>query len=126
MQYLVGGSDFPRIVSEIRRVLVLSGRQILIEQASLSGRSSGSVARASMESDYIPELSKDFRVKTVRRIRSRQNSKLSTIFIRMANCLPGLFVCSLNWLARREMFLAQRADESYLLNVPYYDILIEA
>lgn len=125
-QYIMGSSSTQEILAEIRRVLVPHCRLIMIEQASLSNQTSGTVTRVSTESDYIAELSKYFCVKTVQKIRICHLSSLSYRVFHIAKYFPWLFPFCLNSLAKIEIRRPKKADDTYFRNIPYYDIMIEA
>ena len=115
-----------RILSEIWRVLALGARLIMIEQASLSNQTSGTVTRVSTEAHYITALSKKFSVKTFQRVRSSKFSGLSIKCLRLANYLPWFFPIVLNYLAKTEIRRAQNASETYFSSITYYDFIAEA
>lgn len=125
-QYIIGSANSQDILGDIRRVLIPFGRLIMIEQASLSNQTSGTVTRVSTESDYIAELSKYFYVKTVQRIRICHLSSLSYRVFHIGKYFPWLFPFCLNSLAKIEIRRAKKADDIYFRNIPYYDIIIEA
>lgn len=100
LQYIINGPDMDRILSEIWRVLALGARLIMIEQASLSNQTSGTVTRLSTEAHYITALSKKFSVKTFQRVRSSKFSGLTIKCLRLANYLPWFFFAVQDYLAK--------------------------
>jgi SAM-dependent methyltransferase len=125
-QYVVYSENNQRTLAEIQRCLVPEGRFVLIEQASLSNQSSGSVARPSTETDYVTELAKYFHVNSVNRIRMCQLSRLSGKSFEVFSRIPTLFGFALGYLADWEIHRAHKARIDSYSKLQYYDILIEA
>ena len=125
-QYVVYSENNQRALAEIQRCLVPGGRFVLIEQASLSNQSSGTVARPSTETDYVTELAKYFHVKSVNRIRMCELSTLSGKSFEVFSRIPTLFGFALGYLADWEIHRAHKARIDSYSKLQYYDILIEA
>jgi SAM-dependent methyltransferase len=110
-------------LAELARVLAPGGQLLMIEQASASGRHSGSVAEAASEQDYLDALSNDFSLVEVTRLRLGALSRLSSVYTRRGSGLP--FRHAINgWLARRETAAASLADDATLNRLAYYDVAI--
>jgi len=125
-QYLIYQPGVQEILTEIRRILVPGGHLIMIEQASLSNQASGTVARASTESDYLAEVSKLFRIEAVRRVRSCRLSTVTSIFHRVSRNFPWLLGLLMNRFAERELRKALNASDTYFVRIEYYDMMIVA
>ena len=127
LQYLMHqpGDKEINVFSELARVLSTSGQLLIIEQASASGHSSGTVEFASTESDYINALSEFFIIERIERIRCCTMSRLSSIFLRYGKSFP-LKNLVIKFLARLETWKANNANIHYLKNIYYHDIFIKA
>jgi len=125
-QYIMGTSSQKKIVDELHRILVANGSLILLEQSSLSNKTSGTVTQVSTELDYIKALGKKFEIKDIRRIRRSEFLTSTKYFLHFAQYLPGVFHILLDFIAKNEIHWCQKANESYFSEVDYYDILIEA
>lgn len=123
-QYIIHQAYYHTVVKELSRTLKPCGKLLLLEQASLCGKMSGTVERPSSEQDYVDALSPWFDVKEIRRIRSCLLPQLSYISFRIAKRLPTIFPFFLNQLAKREVKAYQRQDKQYYKSVDYYDILL--
>jgi SAM-dependent methyltransferase len=125
-QYLVHGATAEPLLRDIRRVLRSGGRLIMIEQASRSGRSSGSVERGATERDYISLVSPCFQVRSVSRVRSCNFSPPTRALLRMGK--RGLLASPLirNAVATFEACWVSCRSERYFERVDYFDVLIEA
>ena len=113
------------VFAELARVLSPRGRLLIIEQASASGSSSGTVASGSSEGDYIDALSEFFIVEQIERIRCGRLTKLSSRYFRYGKFLP-FRNASIKFLAKLETQRALKANFNYLKGMDYYDICIKA
>jgi SAM-dependent methyltransferase len=125
-QYLIHGPQGPATVAEVRRLLKPSGRLVMVEQASLSGATSGTVAKAATVDDYVRDLSAHFDVDLVRRARSGVLSRLTGRVMRFAHRGGPLRDTLVGLAARLERMRTLARSERYFRRVPYFDILIVA
>ena len=127
MQYLSGtsGDELYCNLAELARTLEPGGELLIIEQASMSGRASGSVSEGVSESRYVAALSEFFQVIEVRRIRCGGMTWLSSVYARHGGFLPFRRAIVAR-LAERELRFAARADEALLQRLDYYDVCIRA
>ena len=127
LQYLMEqrGKGEGDVFSELARVIAPGGQLLIIEQASASGKSSGSVNTSTTEADYIGALSEFFIVERVERIRCCKMTRLSLIYLRYGKMLP-LKSMTIKILAKQETQLALNADDNTLKEMDYYDICIKA
>ncbi len=127
LQYLMQqrGEEGGNVFSELARVLSPGGQMLIIEQASASGMSSGTVKACSTEADYIEALSESFVVERVEKIRCARMTKLSSIYLRYGKSLP-LKNLAIKFLAKQETRQALNADVNFLKGMDYYDICIKA
>jgi len=127
LQYLMEqrGKEGGDIFSELARVIAPGGQLLIIEQASASGRSSGTVNVCATEADYIEALSEAFIVERVERIRCCKMTRLSLIYLRYGKMLPFKRL-AIQFLAKQEAQQALNADEKVLQAMDYYDICIKA
>lgn len=126
LQYVIKGENSQKTLAEIKRVLTPGGRLIMLEQASRSNQTSGLGMRPLTEEDYIDELSQNYDVKSVEKVRSGHLSKLSYLAFRLAKLAPWLFAFLLNNFSRQEFQRIRQASLEELSKIQYYDILIEA
>ena len=110
---------------ELARVLSPFGQLLVIEQASASGRSSGTVTACSTEKDYIEALSPFFAISRIERIRCCKMTRLSSRYLHYGKLLP-LKNLAISYLANVEAQQALDADLDVLKSMDYYDILINA
>jgi ubiquinone/menaquinone biosynthesis C-methylase UbiE len=127
LQYLMHdhANSASNTLLEFSRVLAPHGKLLLIEQASASGRSSGTVAKGSTEDDYINALAKYFVIQRIERIRCSKMTLLSTLFCRYGKFIPRRRKI-INFLAYIEKQEACRSNIKKLTEMDYYDIYIEA
>ena len=127
LQYLMDAQHekIERVSAELARVLAVGGRLSMIEQASVSGRSSGTVETHATEANYIESLSKSFTVEKCERIRCCNLSRASKLCLRYGKLLP-LRVLPIKLLAKFEMRRSRNAGLGLLSRMDYYDIHIEA
>jgi SAM-dependent methyltransferase len=114
-----------RTIAELARVLVTGGELLIIEQASASGRHSGSVSESTSEQDYVNALRDHFEVSDLRRIRCGGFSRLSALYLRAGRRLPLRHTVE-GLLAARETTIARNADPAFLQSLVYYDVAIRA
>lgn len=119
------GAALRAALEEIARVLEPGGELLMIEQASASGRHSGSVAESASERDYLDALAPRFDVAALRRIRRGTLSRASALYLRWAARLPTRTMLE-TALARHESAAAARADEAALGRLEYHDVAIRA
>jgi SAM-dependent methyltransferase len=125
-QYLIHGSTAKSVVREVRRVMQRGGRFSLIEQATRSGRSSGTVERGASEQDYISLLSTCFQVESVSPIRSCRFSRPIRRFLGMRKTGPLASPIFLQAAAKWEASWLSLRGNRYFDGLDYFDILIEA
>lgn len=125
LQYLKTADGVPlrQAIAELSRVLTPGGQLLMIEQASASGRNSGSVAESASEQDYLDALAGGFEVVDLQRLRLGRLSRLSTLYTSRGRALPASVALE-GWLARREGAAARRADATLLKQLTYYDVAI--
>ncbi len=119
------GAPLRAAVAELARVLLPGGELLIIEQASASGRFSGSVTDSSTEQDYEDALGACFQVADLRRIRCGSLSRLSAWYLRGGSMLPVRRRIE-GYLARHEATIASRSDAAALRAQVYYDVAIRA
>lgn len=124
MQYLIKGAEIEGLLHEIKRVLAPNSRFILIEQASMTGQTSGNLMRPATENDYKSVLSGSFDVELTSRIRSHEFLTFTKFAMRMSAHATWMFRLLLDRLAVAETRRANSSDESYFRALKYYDILI--
>lgn len=120
-----GGAALREACGELARVVALGGELLMIEQASASGRHSGSVSNSTSEQDYVDALSPWFDVVGRRRVRAGALSRASSAYARRGAGLP-LRNWILAMLARHEGRRIQSADADELRQLDYYDVAIRA
>jgi SAM-dependent methyltransferase len=125
-QYLSNTPRGETTLREIHRVLAPGGRLVMIEQASLSNRSSGSVAVPSTEGDYIRQLTPLFSVTSISTVRLGGFSKLTRKMIGLTARLRFVTSLMLALMARLEAVRGRRASLDLLRALAYYDIRILA
>lgn len=125
-QYLVGEPECAPLLGEIARVLEPGGLLLLLEQASLSQRKSGTVARSSTEADYRAVLEQRFTVEGSQRVRSSKNPELSSLSFRIMKRLPFAFAWYLQRVAEAAVARYKGMDEAYFRSLDYYDFLVRA
>jgi len=126
LQYLVklrfdSGGD---VFSELARIVSPGGQLLIIEQATASGRSSGTVEAGSTEKEYVQALSDFFHIERLERIRCSKTTKLSQICLRYGKHF--LNRAAIDALARLETQHALTANVNFLRGIDYYDICISA
>jgi SAM-dependent methyltransferase len=126
LQYLIKGPDIDKAMSELQRILVLGGSLILIEQVSLSNKTSGTVEQVSKEIDYINVMSDYFTIKCIKRIRRGNLSRITNCVLRRGEYFPTCYKLIVNLLAIFETLRANIAGDDSLSNIDYYDVFIEA
>lgn len=119
------GGALRAAVAELARVLAPGGELLMIEQASASGRHSGSVSASTSEADYLSALAPHFDVASLVRIRRGTLSRASGLYLRWGAALPGRRQLE-GWLARHESDAAARAGEDELRRLVYHDVAIRA
>jgi SAM-dependent methyltransferase len=119
------GGPLRAAVAELARVLAPGGELLMIEQASASGRHSGSVVESASEADYLAALGPHFDAAALARIRRGSLSRASGLYLRWGAALPGRRVLE-GWLARHESGAAARAGEDALRRLAYHDVAIRA
>ena len=119
------GSQLRAAVADLARVLEPGGELLMIEQASASGRHSGSVSASTSEQDYLDALEPHFEVAAQRRVRLGALSRYAGFYIRHGKWLPGSdLLCAL--VARHETARATRAFGAQLTVQVYFDVAIRA
>lgn len=126
LQYLINGPDTDKIMSELHRILVPGGRLILIEQVSLSNKTSGTVERVSKEIDYINAMSDYFTIKRIEKIRIGKLSGITNRVVHWADYFPWCYKLVVGLLAKFETWLAHSATDNSLAHTDYYEVFIEA
>jgi SAM-dependent methyltransferase len=122
-QYIVGGEAQSMFVDELARLVRSSGKLLMIEQASATGDSSGTVAKSTRIEEYRAALSSRFDIKRIVPIRSSSLSATSlAIMLFVENHLWLKHIVSPLLAALESHKLRTRSLQS----VPYFDILIEA
>jgi ubiquinone/menaquinone biosynthesis C-methylase UbiE len=131
--YILKTPSCATVLSEIRRVLKPDGRFILIEQASLSNQKSGSASHVLLESDYVSALTlNQFHVRQLYRVRRSTFSTLTQWCLNRAGLLRGgeipqsILPFLSGSLARFESWQLSRRANSYFIEAPYYEFLLEA
>ena len=119
------GATLRAALSDIARVLAPGGELLMIEQASASGRHSGSVSHSISEQDYLDALAPHFDVAGLQRLRLGGLSRFSGAYIRHGRWLPGRPAVEIT-LARHETRRAREADEAVLRAQTYHDVAIRA
>jgi SAM-dependent methyltransferase len=112
-------------VAELARVLQAGGELLMIEQASASGRHSGSVSHSTSEQDYLDALAPHFEVLELQRIRLATLTRPSAAYLRWGAAWPARGAAE-GWLARREHARARSADAAALQAQVYHDVAIRA
>ena len=125
-QYIVRTPAGPPLLAELQRVLTPGGSLILIEQASQTNQSSGTVSRSASERDYVSELSDCFDVESVEKLRMCIFSDLSRFALRAFRHCALLSRPVMPLLARWEISRARRAKSTSYMDIPYYDVCVEA
>jgi ubiquinone/menaquinone biosynthesis C-methylase UbiE len=126
LQYVIKGENSQKILAEIKRVLTPKGRLLFIEQASRSQQTSGLGMRSLTEEDYLSELSQNYKIRSLARVRSSQLSAASQCAFRLAASAPWIFSLFLNSLSAWESRQIRQASSENLAALTYYDIFIEA
>jgi len=119
------GQALRAAVAELARVLQAGGELLMIEQASASGRHSGSVSHSTSEQDYLDALAPHFDVREVQRIRLATLTRPSAAYLRWGAASPARGAVE-GWLAQRETARARAADSSALRAQVYHDVAIRA
>lgn len=125
-QYIIHTPAESSVIADIARVLKFGGRLLLLEQASLSGRSSSSVSTSSTTEDYVGVLEPHFTVDSVRTVRSSRLSPATRRLLRWRRQIPGVGPVVAEWLAAHELRYAGRLTPEDLSALEYYDVLIVA
>ena len=119
------GQALKAAVAELARVLQAGGELLTIEQASASGRHSGSVSHSTSEQDYLDALTPHFEVLELQRIRLATLTRPSAAYLRWGAAWPARGAVE-GWLARRELARARMADATALQAQVYHDVAIRA
>lgn len=119
------GQALKAAVAELARVLQAGGELLMIEQASASGRHSGSVSHSTSEQDYLDALAPHFEVLELQRIRLATLTRPSAAYLRWGAAWPARGAVE-GWLARREHARARSADAAALQAQVYHDVAIRA
>ena len=119
------GSQLRAAVAELARVLEPGGELLMIEQASASGRHSGSVSAPTSEQDYLDALAPHFEVAAMRRIRLGSLSRYAGFYFRHGKWLPARALTQA-LVARHETARATRAYGVQLSVQVYFDVAIRA
>ncbi len=112
-------------VVELARMLPAGGELLMIEQASASGRHSGSVSHSTSERNYLDALAPYFEVLDLQRIRLATLTRPSAAYLRWGATWPARSTVE-GWLARREHARARSADSAALQAQVYHDVAIRA
>lgn len=112
-------------VADLARVLEPGGELLMIEQASASGRHSGSVSASASEQDYLEALAPHFDVVHTRRVRLGALSRYAGFYFRHGKWLPGSALLQA-LVARHETARATRAYGAQLSVQVYFDVAIQA
>ena len=119
------GQLLRQAVAELARVLEPGGELLMIEQASASGRHSGSVSASASEQDYLDALAPHFEIDDLRRVRLGALSRYAGFYFRHGRWLPGGELLGA-LVARHETARATRASPSLLAVQVYHDVAIRA
>ncbi|MFM7704865.1 MAG: class I SAM-dependent methyltransferase [Rubrivivax sp.] len=119
------GSHLRAAVADLARVLEPGGELLMIEQASTSGRHSGSVSAPTSEQDYLDALAPHFEVVSTRRVRLGSLSRYAGLYIRHGKWLPARALTQA-LVARHETARATRAYGAQLSVQVYFDVAIQA
>lgn len=119
------GSQLRAAVADLARVLEPGGELLMIEQASASGRHSGSVSAATSEQDYLDALAPHFEVVRTRRVRLGSLSRYAGLYFRHGKWLPARALTQA-LVARHETARATRAYGAQLSVQVYFDVAIQA
>ncbi len=123
-QYLVGTADFELVLSEIHRILKPDGQLIMIEQASGSGATSGTVQRTATERDYITALVPQFKIHSTKCVRVKNLSEKANSMIRSPLIPRFLFKYFVASLAKEEKRRIKAMSMQEVATYPYYDFLM--
>ena len=119
------GSQLRAAVADLARVLEPGGELLMIEQASASGRHSGSVSASTSEQDYLDALAPHFEVVQTRRVRLGSLSRYAGFYFRHGKWLPARALTQA-LVARHETARATRAYGAQLSVQVYFDVAIQA
>ena len=119
------GSQLRKAVADLARVLEPGGELLMIEQASASGRHSGSVSASTSEQDYLDALAPHFDVVHTRRVRLGALSRYAGFYFRHGKWLPARALAQA-LVARHETARATRAYGAQLSVQVYFDVAIQA
>jgi SAM-dependent methyltransferase len=119
------GSQLREAVADLARVLAPGGELLMIEQASTSGRHSGSVSASTSEQDYLDALAPHFEVVQTRRVRLGSLSRYAGFYFRHGKWLPARALTQA-LVARHETARATRAYGAQLSVQVYFDVAIQA
>lgn len=119
------GARLRAAVAELARVLEPGGELLMIEQASASGRHSGSVSAPTSEQDYLDALTPHFEVAAMRRIRLGALSRYAGFYFRHGKWLPARELVEA-LVARHETARATRAYGAQLSVQVYHDLALRA
>lgn len=119
------GSQLREAVADLARVLEPGGELLMIEQASASGRHSGSVSASTSEQDYLDALAPHFEVVQTRRVRLGSLSRYAGFYFRHGKWLPARALTQA-LVARHETARATRAYGAQLSVQVYFDVAIQA
>jgi len=119
------GALLRQAVGDLARVLEPGGELLMIEQASASGRHSGSVSASASEQDYLDALAPHFEVAELRRVRLGALSRYAGFYFRHGLRLPARPLIEA-LVARHETARATRANPSQLVVQVYHDVAIRA
>lgn len=119
------GSQLREAVADLARVLAPGGELLMIEQASASGRHSGSVSASTSEQDYLDALAPHFDVVQTRRVRLGSLSRYAGFYFRHGKWLPARALTQA-LVARHETARATRAYGAQLSVQVYFDVAIQA
>lgn len=123
-QYVIGGLEERVFVDEMRRVLRPNAHMIMIEQASVSGQSSASVARSSTPDDYRLALEQHFDIEFIRPVRSAEFSSATRKILLLAEKMPPVCRAVIPLASRLERLRISRLREDYFRSIRYFEILI--
>lgn len=119
------GAALRAALADIARVLSPGGELLMVEQASASGRHSGSVSQSTSEQDYLDALAPHFEVASVQRLRLGGLSRMSGLYIRHGRWWPWRAAAEIA-LARHESRRAGEAADEVLRAQAYHDVAIRA